>query len=249
MRKGMKTSFPSVVFRSGAIGLCILPLIAPQRAFAEVRTDARCPSDSKLLNGGPTQVFGNGPGTFWNLVEGGLQSAFGNDEAAKLQYISGVFGQQFATLDAARDFNLQAVSDTFDKNQDGLVCVFDLRGTRAYLRDRSATSPISRLPTTRSARSPVRAAIPESSRRLRPAACRTAIFRSAKARLHRRGTCDEAYRHGGRGCTHACGLHLRKPEAEEGAGCHCSPVGGLVRGILRKAEEDWANLRSRPIPD
>ena len=60
---------------------------------------------------------------------------FGNDDAAKLQYLSGVFGQQFATLDEARDFNLQAVSAGFDKNQDGLVCVYDLRGTRAYLKD------------------------------------------------------------------------------------------------------------------
>ena len=46
-----------------------------------------------------------------------------------------MFGQQFTTLDAARDYNLQVVSTTFDKNQNGLVCVFDLRGTRAYLRD------------------------------------------------------------------------------------------------------------------
>jgi hypothetical protein len=94
-----------------------------------------CTSDSKLLNGGPTQVFGDVPGTYWNLIEGGLQSAFGNDEAAKIQYLSGVFGQQFTTLNAARDYNLQALSTTFDKNQDGLVCVYDLRGTRANLRD------------------------------------------------------------------------------------------------------------------
>jgi hypothetical protein len=121
--------------RSVAIFMCILASIAPQQGAAQVNTDTTCPSDSKLLNDGPTQVFGNGPGTFWNLVEGGLQSAFGNDEAAKLQYISGVFGQPFTTLDEARDYNLKAVSTTFDKNQDGLVCVFDLRGTRAYLRD------------------------------------------------------------------------------------------------------------------
>jgi hypothetical protein len=118
-----------------AIGLCILVLIAPHRAFGEVRTDAKCASDSKLLNGGPTQVFGNGPGTYWNLIEGGLQSAFGNDEAAKIEYLNGVFGQQFTTLDAARDYNLQALSTTFDKNEDGLVCVYDLPGTRANLRD------------------------------------------------------------------------------------------------------------------
>jgi len=131
----MKTSFPSLVLRSGVIGLCILVSIAPQRAVAEVQTDATCTSDSKLLNGGPTEVFGDAPGTYWNLIEGGLQSAFGDDEAAKIQYLSGVFGQQFTTLDEARDYNLQALSTAFDKNQDGLVCVYDLRGTRANLRD------------------------------------------------------------------------------------------------------------------
>jgi hypothetical protein len=131
----MKTSFPSRVLRSGAIGLSILVSIGPQRAVAEVQTDATCTSDSKLLNGGPTEVFGDGPSTYWNLIEAGLQSAFGDDEAAKIQYLSGVFGQQFTTLGAARDYNLQVLSDAFDKNQDGLVCVYDLRGTRANLRD------------------------------------------------------------------------------------------------------------------
>ncbi|MEO5953219.1 MAG: hypothetical protein ABIQ44_12205 [Chloroflexia bacterium] len=125
----------SALIRSVAIGLCILVLSAPQRAFADVKTGANCTSDSKFLNGGPTQVFGDAPGTYWNLEEGGLQSAFGNDEAAKIQYLSGVFGQQFTTLEAARDYNLQALSATFDKNQDGLVCVYDLRGTRASFRD------------------------------------------------------------------------------------------------------------------
>jgi len=123
------------LLRLGAIGWCILASATPQQALAEVQASTTCPSDSKLLNGGPTQVFGDAAGTYWNLVEGGLQSAFGNDDAAKLQYISDVFGQQFATLDVARDFNLQIVSATFDKNQNGLVCVYDLRGTRAYLKD------------------------------------------------------------------------------------------------------------------
>jgi hypothetical protein len=131
----MKISLRSVVLRSGAIGLCILVSIAPQRVLADEQTEARCPNDSKLLNEGPTKVFGNVPGTYWNLLEGGLEAAFGNDEAAKIQYLSGVFGQQFATLDAARDYNLESVSTTFDKNQDGLVCVYDLRGTRANFRD------------------------------------------------------------------------------------------------------------------
>ena len=131
----MKTSFPSLVLRSATIGLGISMLIAPHSASAGEQTDATCTSDSKLLNGGSTLVFGEGPGTYWDLIEGGLQSAFGNDEAAKIEYLSGVFGQQFATLDEARDYNLQALSTAFDKNQDGLVCVYDLRGTRANLRD------------------------------------------------------------------------------------------------------------------
>ena len=128
-------TLPSGILRSAAIGLSVLALTSPQWAFAEEPTDASCTSDSKLLNDGPTQVFGTGAGTYWDLIAGGLQAAFGNDQAAKIAYLSGVFGQQFTTLDEARDFNLQALSTAFDKNQDGLVCVYDLRGTRANLRD------------------------------------------------------------------------------------------------------------------
>ena len=130
----MKT-LRSVLVGSGAIGLCIWVSVAPQRAFAEVQAGAACTSDSKLLNDGPTQVYGVDSGTYWDLIADGLQSAFGNDEAAKIEYLSGVFGQEFTTLDAARDYNLQVLSATFDENQDGLVCVYDLRGTRANLRD------------------------------------------------------------------------------------------------------------------
>ena len=130
----MKTSLSSIL-RAGAIGSCVLLSVSAQRAFADVHADARCTSDTKLLNDGPTRVLGDGAGTYWELIEGGLQSAFGNDEAAKIQYLSGVFGQQFTTLDQARDYNLQALSTAFDKNQNGLVCVYDLRGTRANLMD------------------------------------------------------------------------------------------------------------------
>jgi hypothetical protein len=134
-RQGMKTSLPSIVLRAGAIALCFMVSAAPQRAFADARTGATCSSDSKLLNDGPTQVFGDGEGTYWSLEAAGLQSAFGNDEAAKIEYLSGVFGQQFTTLAEARDYNLQTLSASFDKNQDGLVCVYDLRGKRANFRD------------------------------------------------------------------------------------------------------------------
>ena len=58
----MKISFSSVVLRSGAIGLCILVSIAPQRAFAEVQTGCHVQQATlKLLNGGPTEVFGDAP--------------------------------------------------------------------------------------------------------------------------------------------------------------------------------------------
>jgi hypothetical protein len=131
----MKFPLRSVRLRSAVIGLGILVTIGSRPAFADTQTDASCTSDSKLLNDGPTQVFGDGPGTYWSLLAAGLQAAFGDDETAKIDYLSGVFGQEFATLDAARDFNLQTLSTAFDKNQDGLVCVYDLRGARANLRD------------------------------------------------------------------------------------------------------------------
>src|SRR4030095_12942175 len=105
----MKSTVPvlaarSTLLRPVVIALSILVSTAPQSALAQVQTNGTCPKDSKLLNGGPTQVFGVGAEPYWDLVEGGLQSAFGNDVAAKIQYISGVFGQQLATLDEARDY-------------------------------------------------------------------------------------------------------------------------------------------------
>lgn len=131
----MKASSLPAALRSGAIGMFVLASVAPQAATAQADTDATCTSDSKLLNEGPTDVLGTGPRSYWTLEAAGLQAAFGNDETAKIQYLSGVFGQQFATLDEARDYNLQTLSAAFDKNQDGLVCVYDLRGTRSNLRD------------------------------------------------------------------------------------------------------------------
>ncbi len=118
------------------IGLSVLASLMPLQVSAQVALNFKeCASDSKLLNGGPTAVFGEGPGTYWGLVADGLQSAFGNDDQAKIAYLSKVFGQQFTTLDEARVYNLQSVSTAWDKYQDGHVCVFDLRGTRAYLDD------------------------------------------------------------------------------------------------------------------
>lgn len=116
------------------IGIAVSAVALP--ANAQVALDFKeCPNDSKLLNGGPTAVFGEGPGTWWGLISDGLQSAFHNDEALKIAYLSKVFGQTFTTLAEARDFNLQSVSTAWDLNHDGYICAFDQRGTRAYRDD------------------------------------------------------------------------------------------------------------------
>jgi hypothetical protein len=94
-----------------------------------------CPSDSKLLNDGPTRVFGEGPGTWWGLVIDGLVAAGLDEEDDQIAYLNEVFGTTFDTLQELKEFNLQLVSDVFDKNQNGYVCAFELRGTRAYLDD------------------------------------------------------------------------------------------------------------------
>jgi hypothetical protein len=94
-----------------------------------------CSSDSKLLNGGPTLVFGEGPGTWWGLVENGLVEAGFADEPEQIAYLNQVFGTSFDALDELRDYNLQLVEDNWDLNQNGYVCAYELRGTRAYLGD------------------------------------------------------------------------------------------------------------------
>jgi hypothetical protein len=94
-----------------------------------------CPRDSKLLNDGPTAVFGEGPGTFWGLVINGLNAAGFATDQQKIAYLSQVFGIDFATLDEARDYNLDVLEATFDSNQNGYVCAYELRGRRAYTGD------------------------------------------------------------------------------------------------------------------
>jgi hypothetical protein len=94
-----------------------------------------CQKDSKLLNAGPTQVYGDGPGTWWGLVIDGLNAAGLTSDDDKLAYLDQVFGQDFPDLAAAKDFNLTSLSDIYDANQNGYVCAFELRGTRAYSGD------------------------------------------------------------------------------------------------------------------
>ena len=42
-----------------------------------IRGTGGCPKDSKLLNGGPTSVFGEGAGTWWGLeITGSMRPAW-----------------------------------------------------------------------------------------------------------------------------------------------------------------------------
>lgn len=100
-----------------------------------------CPNDSKLLNNGPTAVYGEGPGTAWGVITDGLHDAgFGTDpgqDAAAIAYLNRIFGVDFATLQELKAYNLQLIDIAWDLNRNGFVCLFDLRGTRAYTNDPS----------------------------------------------------------------------------------------------------------------
>jgi len=93
-----------------------------------------CSNDSKLLNGGPTAVFGDGPGTWWGLVTGGLNQVF-VDEQDQVDYLNHVFGTNFQYLDDLKVYNLNLLEEAWDKNHNGFVCAYELRGTRAYYDD------------------------------------------------------------------------------------------------------------------
>jgi hypothetical protein len=94
-----------------------------------------CPKDSKLLNGGPTAVFGEGDGTWWGLEINGLNAAGFVTDAQKIAYLNQVFGTSFGTLAQLEVYNQNLVEDNWDLNQNGYVCAYELRGTRAYLDD------------------------------------------------------------------------------------------------------------------
>ena len=122
-----------MTFRFVKIALIAAGLLAAValRAAPDV-TPGTCPSDSKLLNGGPTSINGDGPGTWWGLITTGLVAAGFDDESEQIDYLNAVFGTSFETLAELKVFNLQLVSDGWDKNQNGYVCAYELRGTRAY---------------------------------------------------------------------------------------------------------------------
>jgi hypothetical protein len=118
--------------------LCSLILLLTVGAVA-VRAQSQepgdCPNDSKLLNGGPTAVFGDGDGTWWGLIINGLNQAGIVDEQDQIDYLNHVFGKQFDYLEDLKTYNLNLLDETWDKNQNGFICAYELRGTRAYLND------------------------------------------------------------------------------------------------------------------
>ena len=90
-----------------------------------------CPRDTKLIS--RVSVFGDqNEASWWRLIYNGMIAGGRTTPEQQRDYLNGVFGTNFATLEEVRAFNLQGISDAFDKNQNGFVCAYDLRGTRAY---------------------------------------------------------------------------------------------------------------------
>ena len=98
------------------------------------RDPGTCPRDSKLI--GAVSTFGDeSEASVWQILYTGMIAAGLITPDEQRDYLNGVFGTSFATLDEVKNYNLQIVSDTFDKNANGFICAFDLRGTRAYNTD------------------------------------------------------------------------------------------------------------------
>jgi hypothetical protein len=69
------------------------------------------------------------------LIIGGLNDAGLTEDEQKVAYLSEIFGIEFEDLDAAKQYNLDLLSEGFDTNQDGYVCAYSLRGTRGQADD------------------------------------------------------------------------------------------------------------------
>jgi hypothetical protein len=112
--------------------LAVAVLLTSAACADALAAPGACPNDSKLLNGGPTRISGEGPGTWWGLVVNGLVSAGFLTQADQIDYLNEIFDTDQDTLADLKAYNLQLVSDVWDGNHNGYVCAFQLRGTRAY---------------------------------------------------------------------------------------------------------------------
>ena len=85
--------------RSIARLLMAASLATSVAVYAVTPAPGTCPNDSKLLNDGPTQISGEGPGTWWGLVVNGLLVAGFVDEDDQIDYLNDIFGTSFAGTD------------------------------------------------------------------------------------------------------------------------------------------------------
>ena len=93
-----------------------------------------CASDSKLI--GRVSVFGDeNEESWWRLTYNGMIAGGLTTPDEQRDYLNGALGTTFATLAEVRLFNLQAISDGHDKNQNGFVCALEIRGTHAWNKD------------------------------------------------------------------------------------------------------------------
>ena len=89
---------------------------------------------TKLI--GQVSVFGDETeASWWRLIYTGMVAAGLTTSNAQRDYLNAVFGTSFTTLAEVRLFNLQNISDGFDKNGNGFACAYDIRGTRAHITD------------------------------------------------------------------------------------------------------------------
>jgi hypothetical protein len=95
-----------------------------------------CPRSSHLIGQVSVSSVSTTYGTsWWSLIyKGMVDYGFLTDDEQR-DYLNGVFGTSYDTLEGVRAFNLQSVADGFDKNQNQFVCAYDLQGTRAYNTD------------------------------------------------------------------------------------------------------------------
>jgi hypothetical protein len=121
----MRLRFAEMVF----VALGVVASVAAQATPGH--DPGPCPNDSKLI--GQVSVLGTGlEGTWWGLIYNGMVDYGFVTPEQQRDYLNGVYGTDFDTLEEVRDFNLQDVSNFFDNNQNGFVCAYELRGTRAY---------------------------------------------------------------------------------------------------------------------
>jgi hypothetical protein len=124
----MRSFFVGIVLVAGVL------VASDALRAAPLRSPGDCPRDAKLI--GQVSVWGDEfEDSWWNLIFNGMISGGLITDTAQRDYLNGVYGTSFATLAEVRDFNLQDVGDAFDKNGNGYVCAYNLRGTRAYNSD------------------------------------------------------------------------------------------------------------------